>query len=95
MILPTSPNCAGCRKEDALTDPGKRRAAPVSSRWAQVSDPAAPGLDQGSIDWEAATFEGNRRRQMRRFIALSLAEKLDELEAMSEVVEWLGRRIDV
>jgi hypothetical protein len=37
------------------------------------------------IDWSLTTWEGNRRRQHREFLALSFREKLQALENMAEL----------
>jgi hypothetical protein len=42
------------------------------------------------IDWPLTTFEGNRRAQQRRFMALSFRERLRQLEDMTEVLRVFG-----
>ncbi len=44
------------------------------------------------IDWSVTTFEGNRRRQHKEFLALPLREKLERLEQMAEVAEFFASR---
>lgn len=54
-----------------------------SMEMAPMPDPA---------DWNAATFDGNRRRQHQAFAALSFREKLQRLEEMAQVTERLVGR---
>ncbi len=39
--------------------------------------------------WEAATWEGARREQLRRALRLSVRERLEALEALAETGERL------
>jgi hypothetical protein len=51
--------------------------------------------DMGS-GWEAATWEGNRRAQLRRALGLSVRDRLaalEELCAASDRLVHLGRRM--
>lgn len=43
-------------------------------------------------DWSASTWEGNRLRQHREFLALPFREKLRRLEELAEVAELFARR---
>lgn len=43
-------------------------------------------------DWRATSWEGNRLRQHREFLALSFREKLQRLEQMAEVAAVLAAR---
>lgn len=45
------------------------------------------------IDWSLTTWEGSRREQHRRFYALTLREKILELEAMGDVAELFGASV--
>lgn len=38
-----------------------------------------------AIDWSLTTWEGSRREQHRRFLALSLREKIEVVESLGEV----------
>jgi hypothetical protein len=54
-------------------------------------------MSNGDSDsaWEAATWEGSRRAHLRRALRLSVRERLEVLEALSEASELLtnvGRR---
>jgi len=42
------------------------------------------------IDWSVTTFEGNRRRQLNEFRALSFREKLKHMEQMGEVIQYFA-----
>ena len=42
-------------------------------------------------DWDAASWEGHRRRQHRDFQALPLWEKLAVIEQLGEVAEFFAR----
>ena len=44
------------------------------------------------IDWQATTFEGNRRRQHQEFRALSFREKLAAIEDLGEVGAFFASR---
>ena len=46
----------------------------------------------GEIDtvWETATWEGSRRAQLRSALALSVRERLQALEALSEMAQRLA-----
>lgn len=48
--------------------------------------------EKQSADWSAATFEGNRLRQLREFQALSLREKIERIEEMAEVAAHFAAR---
>lgn len=41
------------------------------------------------IDWSLTTFEGARQEQLRRWNALTLAEKIEALEDMQELADKL------
>jgi hypothetical protein len=43
------------------------------------------------IDWSLTSWEGSRRAQLRRWRALSLRQKLQALEEMTEIAEHFGR----
>lgn len=51
-----------------------------------------PNPDEDKIDWELTTWEGNRRRQMREFAALSFREKLQCLEDFAEIEAFFANR---
>jgi len=55
----------------------------------QAGTPGTPGTPAES-DWTSASFDGNRLRQHRAFLALPLREKLDRIEEMGEVARALG-----
>ena len=40
--------------------------------------------------WETATWEGNRRAQLRAALALTVRERLQALEALSELAQRLA-----
>ncbi len=40
---------------------------------------------RNELNWEAATWEGNRRLQVKRFLRLSVHERLEYLEAMCDL----------
>lgn len=40
--------------------------------------------------WETATWEGSRRRQLRAALALTVRERLQALEALSELAQRLA-----
>ena len=43
-------------------------------------------------DWNSTSWEGNRLRQHREFLALPFREKLRRLEELAEVAEYLAKR---
>ncbi len=43
-------------------------------------------------DWESATWEGNRRRQHRDFLALPFRRKMEVIEELGEVVRFFAAR---
>lgn len=43
-------------------------------------------------DWRATSWEGNRLRQNREFLALPFREKLRRLEELAEVGEFFANR---
>ncbi len=43
-------------------------------------------------EWSAATWEGNRLRQQREFLALPFREKLMIIEQMGDVVSFIAER---
>jgi hypothetical protein len=45
------------------------------------------------IDWSVTTWEGHRRQQHREYLALSLREKIENLEQLAEVAAAFGQRI--
>ena len=47
-----------------------------------------------SIDWSLTTFEGNRLRQHREFMALPFREKMIRMEQASEVAELFRKGRD-
>jgi hypothetical protein len=49
----------------------------------QVAEPA---------DWDAASWEGSRRRQHRAFQALPFREKVAAIEQLGEVAEFFAER---
>jgi hypothetical protein len=42
-------------------------------------------------DWSSATWEGSRRAQIRRDLRLTVRERLEALEALTETSERLAR----
>ena len=42
-------------------------------------------------DWNAATWEGSRRAQIRRNLRLTVRERLEALEELTETSEQLAR----
>jgi hypothetical protein len=46
------------------------------------------------IDWSLTTFEGNRLRQQRDFLALPVRRKLEIIEQMGEVAAFFAARRD-
>lgn len=42
------------------------------------------------IDWSLTTYEGSRREQLRRALKLSIRERLEALEGMSEISQRLA-----
>jgi hypothetical protein len=44
-----------------------------------------------TADWSAATWEGSRRAQIRRTLRLTVRERLEALEALTETSERLAR----
>jgi CRISPR-associated protein Csx17 len=51
-----------------------------------VTGPGGP-----DIDWSLTTWEGTRRDQLRRSIALTLRERLEAVEEMARLSERLQR----
>ena len=45
-----------------------------------------------TIDWSKTTFEGSRREQLRRWRALSLRQRLEALDRLSELAGPLERQ---
>ncbi len=43
-------------------------------------------------DWGVASWEGNRRRQHREFLALPFREKLAIIEHLGEIAEFFSER---
>lgn len=44
-----------------------------------------------NIDWSLTTWEGSRRAQLRRWRTLTLRERLQALDDMTELAEHFGR----
>lgn len=44
-----------------------------------------------SADWNAATWEGHRRQQLQLWSRLSLRQKLEALEEMTELAEHFAK----
>lgn len=42
------------------------------------------------IDWSVTTWEGSRREQIRRWRRLTVRERLEALDEMTELAERLG-----
>lgn len=42
------------------------------------------------IDWSVTTWEGSRREQLRRWRALTVRQRLEALDDMTELAETLG-----
>lgn len=47
--------------------------------------------DDDSPSWQNATWEGNRRAQLRASLKLSPRQRFEALEELAETSEWLGR----
>lgn len=47
--------------------------------------------DERHIDWSKTTFEGSRREQLRRWRALSLRQRLEALDRMTDTAAVLSR----
>lgn len=45
-----------------------------------------------TIDWSKTTFEGSRREQLRRWHALSLRERLEALDRLSDLARPFERQ---
>jgi hypothetical protein len=45
------------------------------------------------IDWSLTTWEGSRREQHRRFLALSLSEKIAVVESLGEMAALFEQEI--
>jgi len=43
------------------------------------------GEDKGDIDWSLTTWEGSRRAQLRRALALTIRERLEAMEGLADV----------
>lgn len=43
-------------------------------------------------DWDSTTWEGNRRRQHREFLALSFRQKMQVIEELGEVARFFAAR---
>ena len=46
--------------------------------------------DGDDIDWSATTWEASRREQLRRWLQMSVQERFELLEQMSELSETLA-----
>ena len=58
-------------------------------RWMlEETGPASRRAD--GTDWSAATWEGSRREQIRRSRQLTVRERLEALDEITELAEWLG-----
>ena len=47
-------------------------------------------MNRAVDDWETATWEGSRRAQLRAALALTVRERLQALEDLAELAEWLA-----
>ncbi len=47
--------------------------------------------DERHIDWSKTTFEGSRREQLRRWCALSLRQRLEALDRMTDAAVVASR----
>jgi CRISPR-associated protein Csx17 len=45
---------------------------------------------QGNIDWSKTTFDGSRREQVRRWLKLSVRERLEALNELTELAERMA-----
>jgi hypothetical protein len=45
---------------------------------------------KADADWEAATWDGSRRAQLRAALALTVRERLEALEALAELARRLA-----
>ena len=48
---------------------------------------------QQTDDWESATWEGLIRQQIRRSLALTVLQRLEELEKLCETSEFLSQAV--
>lgn len=46
--------------------------------------------DRDEVGWEAGTWEGSRRLQLRRSLKLTVRERLQALEALAETSDRLS-----
>ena len=46
-------------------------------------------------DWESATWEGVIRQQIRRSLALTVLQRLEELEKLCETSEFLSQAVKI
>lgn len=46
--------------------------------------------DPSDIDWSKATFEGARREQIRRWRALSVRQRLEALDEMTDLAQRIA-----
>lgn len=46
--------------------------------------------DSDDKDWSTATWEGSRRAQLRRSLKLTPMQRLEALEDLTEVSQWLS-----
>lgn len=46
--------------------------------------------DEDEIDWSITTWEGSRREQVRRWRQLSVRQRLEALDEMTELAEQLA-----
>lgn len=44
------------------------------------------------IDWSKTTFEGSRREQLRRWQTLTVRERLEALDSLTELAERFKKR---
>lgn len=44
------------------------------------------------IDWSKTTFDGSRREQLRRWRSLTVRERLEALDAMTELAERMAEQ---
>lgn len=49
---------------------------------------------KNEIDWSLTTWEGSRRAQLRQALAMTLRERLEALDAMTQVAQRLQRMRD-
>ena len=47
--------------------------------------------DQPDIDWSLTTWEGSRRAQLRRALAMTLRERMEAMEGLADVSRQISK----